>query len=38
VSAERCLSAFIAFQAELKASVDAMVARIMQLEERKSPA
>jgi hypothetical protein len=37
-SAERCLSAFIAFQAELKASVDAMVARIMQLEERRSPA
>lgn len=38
VSAARCLAAYVAFQAELKASVDAMVARIMQLEERKSPA
>jgi hypothetical protein len=38
VSAERCLSAFVAFQAELKASVDTMVARIIQLEEGRNPA
>lgn len=36
-SAERCLSAFIAFQTELKASIEPMVARIMRLEEEKSP-
>ena len=38
LAAERCLSAFTAFQAELKASVGAMVSRIMQLEEGKNPA
>lgn len=38
ISADRCLNAYFTFQAELKASVDAMVARIMELEERKSPA
>jgi hypothetical protein len=38
IAAERCLSAFGAFQAELKASVSAMVERIMQLEESKNPA
>lgn len=38
VAAERCLTAFTAFQAELKATVDAMVTRIMQLEESKNPA
>lgn len=37
-SADRCLNAYFTFQAELKARVDAMVARIMELEERKSPA
>jgi hypothetical protein len=37
-AAERCLDAFTAFQTELKASVDAMVCRIKQLEESKNPA
>jgi hypothetical protein len=37
-SAKRCLSALAAYQAELKASVDPMAARIMELEEAKSPA
>jgi hypothetical protein len=35
--AERCLEAFTAFQAELKTSIEPIVARIMRLEERKSP-
>ena len=37
-SAERSLNAFIAFQAELRQSIEPMVARITQLEKEKSPA
>ena len=37
-SAVRCLGALAAYQTELKASVDPMAARIMELEEAKSPA
>jgi hypothetical protein len=37
-AAERCLSAFAAFQTDLKASIEPMVARITRLEEEKSPA
>jgi hypothetical protein len=36
-SAERCWNAFIAYQADLKASIEPMVARIMSLEEERSP-
>jgi hypothetical protein len=35
-SAERCLNAFTAFQAELKTSIEPMVARIRRLEEEKA--
>lgn len=38
MSADRCLTEYLAFQTELKSSVDAMVARIMLIEEGKSPA
>jgi hypothetical protein len=37
-SAQRCLDAFTDFQAELKTTIEPMVARIMRLEEEKSPA